>query len=89
MGKGLRSEESTCQLPMSRGRRRRKSGLPGNIASISWDLGGAIPSSLDTARINLNFTPVPEPGTALLMGLGLVGIGAAGRTRRKESNATA
>jgi hypothetical protein len=65
------------------------SGLPGNIASISWDLGGAIPGSLDTARINLNFTQVPEPGTGLLMGLGLVGISAAGRSRRNESTATA
>jgi hypothetical protein len=32
---------------------------------------------------------VPEPGTALLMGLGLVGLGAAGRSRREESQGTA
>jgi hypothetical protein len=65
------------------------SGLPGNIASISWDLGGAVPSSLDTARINLSFTPVPEPGTALLMGLGLLSLGVVGKARREESKATA
>jgi hypothetical protein len=28
---------------------------------------------------------VPEPGTALLMGLGLAGLGVAGRSRREES----
>jgi hypothetical protein len=31
---------------------------------------------------------VPEPGTALLMGLGLAGLGAAGRSRREESEGT-
>jgi hypothetical protein len=36
------------------------------------------------------FTVVPEPGTALLMGLGLAGLGAAGgRSRREESKAAA
>jgi hypothetical protein len=57
------------------------SGLPGNIASLSWDLGGAFPSNRDSARINLSFSTVPEPGTALLMSLGLLGIGVAGRSR--------
>ena len=32
---------------------------------------------------------VPEPGTALLMGLGLVGMGVVGRSRRQESQGTA
>jgi len=32
---------------------------------------------------------VPEPGTALLMGLGLVGMGVVGRSRREESEGTA
>ena len=64
------------------------SGLPGNIASISWDLGGAKPSALDSARINLNFTLVPEPGTALLMGLGLLGLGVVGKSRREENDPT-
>ena len=35
------------------------------------------------------FTVVPEPGTALLFGLGLAGFGVIGRSRREESKATA
>jgi len=36
-----------------------------------------------------SFTVVPEPGTALLMGLGLAGLGYVGRKRREESQGTA
>jgi hypothetical protein len=32
---------------------------------------------------------VPEPGTALLLGLGLTGLGAAGRSRRRATHETA
>ena len=64
------------------------SGLPGNIASISWDLVGARPNALNTATINLNFTAVPEPGTALLTCLGLLGLGVVGKSRREESDLT-
>ncbi len=35
------------------------------------------------------FTVVPEPGTALMLGLGLAGLGVVGRSRREESKATA
>jgi hypothetical protein len=39
-------------------------------------------------QIFASFTVVPEPGTALLMGLGLAGLGSVGRSRRQESKAT-
>ena len=35
-----------------------------------------------------SITTVPEPGTALLMGLGLAGLGSVGRSRRQESKST-
>jgi len=43
----------------------------------------------DTSTAWAVITPVPEPGTALLMGLGLTGLAVAGRPRRDESKATA
>ncbi len=60
----------------------------GGIQAIQWTLlTGADPGTGAIARINLSF--VPEPGTALLVGLGLVGLGVVGRSRREESKATA
>jgi hypothetical protein len=60
----------------------------GGIQTIQWTLlTGADPGTGAIARINLNF--VPEPSTALLLGLGLVGIAAGGRSRREASKATA
>ena len=43
----------------------------------------------DTSTAWAVITPVPEPGTALLMGLGLTGLAVAGRKRREESQGAA
>jgi hypothetical protein len=52
-----------------------------DLASVQWtSLAGGDPSGGGVAVISLNF--VPEPGTALLMGLGLAGLGIAGRPRQ-------
>jgi len=57
-------------------------------SEIQWTtLVGMDPRAGAVARIGLQF--VPEPGTALLMGLGLAGLGVAGRKQRDESEGTA
>ena len=58
--------------------------LGGNIQWTS--LAGGDPSGAAAAVISLNF--VPEPGTVVLMGLGLAGLGSVGRSRREETKAT-
>jgi hypothetical protein len=58
-------------------------GLPTPGASGNVYAGG-----LESVNIIGQWEVVPEPGTALLMGLGLAGLGAAGRSRRDESKAT-
>ena len=51
--------------------------LLANVLEIP-DLAGAA-----VAVANSSFTPVPEPGTAALLGLGLVGLAATERSRRR------
>jgi hypothetical protein len=43
--------------------------------------GGAGQQFIDNVAINANVALVPEPGTALLCGLGMIGLGIAGRRR--------
>ena len=40
-------------------------------------------------RIYADFSVIPEPGTALLLGLGLAGLGIVGRSRRVQGEGTA
>jgi hypothetical protein len=49
-----------------------------DVTQLSGDgnLGGGGSASVSTS---VDYVPVPEPGTALLMGLGLAGLGYAGR----------
>jgi len=57
-------------------------------AAIEWTrLTDMDPEIGSVAIIRLSF--VPEPGTALLFGLGLAGLGVVGRSRREESEGTA
>ncbi len=63
-----------------------------SIDSIQLEisLGGEPSQELLTVQINeFSVVPIPEPGTALLMGLGLAGLGAVGRSQRRASHETA
>jgi hypothetical protein len=67
---------------------QRSVGFEGGANWVLWpDPSNTLVSNLGSYA---KFTVVPEPGTALLMGLGLAGLGAAGgRSRREERKATA
>jgi hypothetical protein len=66
----------------------RSLGFEGEASWVRWPDPSA--TLVSNAGSYAKFTVVPEPGTALLMGLGLAGLGAAGgRSWREESKAPA
>jgi hypothetical protein len=60
--------------------------VPSVLRDGAWETVPVRSDFLTNGRTYAKFTSVvPEPGTALLMGLGLAGLGVAGRSRREES----
>ena len=55
----------------------------------NWNYIGEDESTYNNFGNFAKFTVVPEPGTALLMGLGLAGLGLTGRSRREEGQGAA
>jgi autotransporter translocation and assembly factor TamB len=54
------------------------------LGAVNLPAHGAFPGGVVTFKADLTFTGTPEPGTALLVGTGLLGMVAAAR-RRAES----
>jgi len=52
------------------------------MVPFTWVEEGSSQALAADPRVWASFTVVPEPGTALLMGLGLAGLGVVGRLRR-------
>jgi len=66
------------------------SGFQRDSAPGEWERFATVQRDLSSAsRPWAVFTVVPEPGTALLMSLGLAGLTIVGRSRKEESEGTA
>jgi hypothetical protein len=44
------------------------------LVTLTWDFNDLVLADLTAGIVYRNATPIPEPGTALLLGLGLVGL---------------
>jgi hypothetical protein len=56
-------------------------GATGRLFLAYWDSNSGDNSGSVTARISVNPSEVPEPGTLALLGLGLMGVAAVRRRR--------
>ena len=70
-------------------RRARSRSAEGALAFVARPLlplrlrcGASVAGGLSNRTVLYEITPVPEPGTWLLMGLGLAGVAAVARRRR-------
>jgi hypothetical protein len=57
---------------------------PGGSEDLEWDVFGSTPGRWTKVTTDPDPTPVPEPGTLLLLGAGVVGLGAKGFRGRQR-----
>ncbi len=57
------------------------------VSPTRVNLGGLVAGDYVSALaiLNLNFTPVPEPATGMLLGAGVLALAAAGGLRRRSA----
>ena len=58
-------------------------------ANFRDSLGGVIPGAVEIGNLNTSMTVVPEPGTGVLFGGALLGLGVYGRRQRLQREAAA